>query len=76
MNLQLNINEHGVSHRLIKKTSNKLLVFFSGTDKKDGRFDFWKSADELPYNILLINNGKMNGTKIVFQGLVLQYQKQ
>ncbi|EOM1368664.1 hypothetical protein ACNBBY_001276, partial [Escherichia coli] len=58
MNLQLNINEHGVSHRLIKKTSNKLLVFFSGTDKKDGRFDFWKSADELPYNILLINNGK------------------
>lgn len=40
IDLQLNINEHGVSHKLIKKTSNKLLVFFSGTDKKDGRFDF------------------------------------
>lgn len=34
IDLQLNINEHGVSHKLIKKTSNKLLVFFSGTDKK------------------------------------------
>lgn len=34
MNLQLNINEHGVSHRLIKKTSNKLLVFFLVQIKK------------------------------------------
>ncbi|EIX4510455.1 hypothetical protein MKI77_004442 [Escherichia coli] len=55
-NMQLNL--YGVSHKLIKKASNKLLIFFSGTDKNDGRFDFWKSANELPYNILLINNGK------------------
>lgn len=34
IDLQLNINEHGVSHKLIKKTSNKLLVFFQVQIKK------------------------------------------
>lgn len=24
------------------QNSNKLVVFFSGTDKTDGKFDFWK----------------------------------
>ena len=48
----------GPSHKLIKRaSSNKLVVFFSGTDKSNGSFDFFKSANIINHNVLLINNG-------------------
>lgn len=49
----------GPSHKVIVHTgSKKLLVFFSGVSKSNGRFDFWNSATSQQENTILINNGK------------------
>jgi len=49
----------GPSHKIIiHPGSRRLLVFFSGTSKSNGRFDFWSSATAQQENILLINNGR------------------
>lgn len=56
--LKFEIPSDGPCHKIIPNpSSNKLIVFFSGADKSNGRFDFLNSATSLPYNILLINNG-------------------
>lgn len=49
----------GPSHKIIPYLgSRRLLVFFSGTQKSNGRFDFWSSATAQTENVLLINNGR------------------
>lgn len=47
---------------LRSKNSDKLVIFFSGTNRGDGNFDFWGYANEARarYNCLLVNNGAMN----------------
>lgn len=41
-------------------SSTKLIIFFSGTGKRDGIFDFYQTGVTLSkkYNILLLNNGQ------------------
>ncbi|WP_137510393.1 accessory Sec system protein Asp2, partial [Escherichia coli] len=38
--------------------SSKLIIFFSGTDKDNGIFDFWNTAKKIKHNYLLLNNGR------------------
>jgi len=42
---------------LPNNTSDKLIIFFSGTDKKNGRFDFYRVGQEVNANVMLVNNG-------------------
>lgn len=37
--------------------SKKLVVFFSGTGKSNGKFDFWKVGRQVRENLIFINNG-------------------
>ncbi|WP_120507044.1 alpha/beta hydrolase [Rahnella bruchi] len=37
--------------------SNKLAIFFSGTDKTEGKFDFWNVGNSLNCHKLFFNNG-------------------
>lgn len=39
-------------------SSSKLIIFFSGTDKDNGLFDFWNTASKTQHSYLLVNNGK------------------
>lgn len=49
----------GPSHKIvINPGSRRLLVFFSGTSKSNGRFDFWSSATAQQENLLFLNNGR------------------
>lgn len=46
------------NHLLIEKEgSKKLAVFFSGTYKNNGRFDFWRVGQAQNCHVLLLNNG-------------------
>ncbi|MFI0845552.1 tetratricopeptide repeat protein [Mesorhizobium sp. IMUNJ 23232] len=47
---------------LRSRNSDKLVIFFSGTNRGDGNFDFWGYANEARarYNCLLVNNGATN----------------
>lgn len=46
------------SYKIVpKEESNKLIIFFSGTDKKDGRFDFYKVGQTVDANVMFVNNG-------------------
>lgn len=38
--------------------SNKLIIFFSGTDKTDGKFDFWNVGNSINCHKLFFNNGR------------------
>lgn len=38
--------------------SSRLLVFFAGTNKTDGKFDFWKVGNSQADHKLFLNNGK------------------
>ena len=38
--------------------ARKLIIFFSGTDRKNKNFDFFKVAKNLKYSALLLNNGE------------------
>lgn len=54
-------NTSGPNHKVIqKKNSKSLLVIFSGTGKRDGKFDFWKISQKLDCNIILLND-HLNG---------------
>jgi len=41
-----------------KKDSDKLIIFFSGTDKQNGRFDWYRVGQEVDANVMLVNNGR------------------
>jgi tetratricopeptide (TPR) repeat protein len=47
---------------LRSRNSDKLVIFFSGTNRDNGNFDFWGYANEAraEFNCLLVNNGAMN----------------
>jgi tetratricopeptide (TPR) repeat protein len=47
---------------LRSRNSDRLVIFFSGTNRDNGSFDFWGYANEAraKYNCLLVNNGAMN----------------
>ncbi|MEQ1952581.1 tetratricopeptide repeat protein [Mesorhizobium sp. CN2-181] len=47
---------------LRSRDSDKLVIFFSGTNRDSGSFDFWGYANEARarFNCLLVNNGPMN----------------
>ncbi|MDI9221130.1 accessory Sec system protein Asp2 [Pantoea sp. EA-12] len=48
------------NHLFIKneKCTEKLVIFFSGTDKDNGKFDFYNIAKNCNHSFLLLNNGK------------------
>lgn len=41
-----------------KPASDTLFVFFSGTDKTNGRFDFWRVGERIGTHVLFLNNGR------------------
>ena len=41
-----------------KPKSRKLVIFFSGTGKSDGKFDFWQVGRRIEENLLFVNNGR------------------
>lgn len=47
-------------HHLIKinPESKRLTVFFSGTDKTNGKFDFWRVGNSQDSSVIFFNNGK------------------
>lgn len=45
------------SHHNILSRSGPLVVFFSGTNKSDGQFDFWGYAQRSKASCILLNNG-------------------
>ncbi|MFT4241156.1 MAG: hypothetical protein QM569_02625 [Acidovorax sp.] len=50
--------DHSRHHCLIeRREKSRLSVFFSGTDKTDGRFDFWRSGSAQNSSVLFFNNG-------------------
>lgn len=58
------------SHYLISQnTGDVFYVIFSGTTKKNGKFDFWKVAHELKGTVLLLNDGKCNWYQNGVEGL-------
>ncbi|NYT79747.1 hypothetical protein H0A71_22530 [Alcaligenaceae bacterium] len=51
-------NLKGPHHEVIPATeSSRLLVFFAGTNKTDGRFDFWRVGNSQTDHKLFLNNG-------------------
>jgi len=53
--------EHPSFRVLATPGSRKLAIFFSGTNKTDGQFDFWGYVhSQVAANILLVNNGAGN----------------
>lgn len=38
--------------------ATRLLVFFAGTNKTDGKFDFWRVGNAQPEHRLFLNNGR------------------
>lgn len=49
----------GPSFRFIpRQGSTKLVIYFSGTGKSDGKFDFWGVGRDIRENLLFLNDGR------------------
>ncbi|MEQ1949933.1 tetratricopeptide repeat protein [Mesorhizobium yinganensis] len=42
----------------ISEGSSKLVIYFSGTGRSDGQFDFWKTGNQVDTHRLFLNNGR------------------
>jgi len=47
----------GGAHHAVLPRSGPLVIFFSGTNKLDGQFDFWGYAQRSATSCILLNNG-------------------
>ena len=45
-------------HFLPRAGSETLVIFFSGTGKRNGKFDFWKVGNSLEDNVLFVSDGR------------------
>ncbi len=49
----------GPNFRFIPRSgSTKLVIYFSGTGKSDGKFDFWGVGRDIRENLLFVNDGR------------------
>ncbi len=53
------LNPSGLNYRLLTRTgSKKLIIFFSGTGKKNGKFDFWAVGNNLGENVIFLSDSR------------------
>lgn len=49
----------GPNHHFIQRAgSRRLVIYFSGTGKDQGKFDFWKVGRKIPENVLFVSDAR------------------
>ncbi|MCV9962568.1 hypothetical protein OIU34_11725 [Pararhizobium sp. BT-229] len=56
-------------HLISRPGSKNLIIYFSGTGKRNGKFDFWASGQKINANVLFVSDGLNHWYQQGIQGL-------